>query len=51
MVYQDTNGNGFYDPGEGIGGIRVDVTGATFFAVTSSSGGYSVPVARMPRIP
>jgi hypothetical protein len=45
VVYQDTNGNGFYDPGEGIGGIRVDVTGNGFFAVTSASGGYSVPVA------
>jgi uncharacterized protein YkwD len=44
VVYQDTNGNGFYDPGEGIGGIRVDVPGSNFFAVTSSSGGYSVPV-------
>ena len=44
MVYQDTNGNGFYDPGEGIGGIRVDVPGSNFFAITSPSGGYSVPV-------
>lgn len=44
VVYQDTNGNGFYDPGEGIGGIRVNVTGTSFFAVTSPSGGYSVPV-------
>jgi uncharacterized protein YkwD len=44
VVYQDTNGNGFYDPGEGVGGIRVDVPGSNFYAVTSSSGGYSVPV-------
>jgi hypothetical protein len=44
VVYQDTNTNGFYDPGEGISGVRVDVTGTNFFAVTSSSGGYSVPV-------
>jgi cysteine-rich secretory family protein len=44
VVYQDTNGNGFYDPGEGIGGIRVDVPGSNFFAITSASGGYSVPV-------
>ncbi|HEX8491181.1 MAG TPA: hypothetical protein VF626_09195, partial [Chthoniobacterales bacterium] len=44
VVYQDTNGNGFYDPGEGIGGIRVDVAGSNFFAVTTPSGGYSVPV-------
>jgi hypothetical protein len=44
VLYQDTNGNGFYDPGEGIGGIRVDVPGSNFFAITSPSGGYSVPV-------
>ena len=44
VVYQDTNGNGFYDPGEGIGGIRVDVPGTNFFAITSASGGYSIPV-------
>jgi len=43
-VYNDANGNGFYDPGEGVGGVRVDVTGANFFAISSSSGGYSVPV-------
>jgi len=44
VVYQDTNGNGFYDPGEGIGGVRVDVAGANFFAISTASGGYSVPV-------
>ncbi|MEY2505577.1 MAG: hypothetical protein QOG27_1857 [Verrucomicrobiota bacterium] len=44
VVYHDTNGNGFYDPGEGIGGVRIDVAGSNFFAVSSSSGGYSVPV-------
>ena len=44
VVYQDTNGNGFYDPGEGMGGVRVDVTGSNFLAISSSSGGYSVPV-------
>ena len=45
VVYQDTNGNGFYDPGEGVGGLRVDVAGNNFFAITAPSGGYSVPVA------
>ena len=45
VVYHDTNGNNFYDPGEGIGSVRVDVQGTSFYAVTSSSGGYSVPVA------
>ena len=43
-LYRDANGNGFYDPGEGIAGVRIDVAGSSFFAVTSSSGGYSVPV-------
>ena len=44
VVYQDTNGNGFYDPGEGIAGVRIDVAGSNFFAISSASGGYSVPV-------
>ena len=44
VAYQDLNGNGFYDPGEGVGGLRVDVNGTNFFAITSPSGGYSVPV-------
>ena len=44
VVFNDANGNNFYDPGEGIGGVRVDVAGANFFAVSSASGGYSVPV-------
>jgi hypothetical protein len=45
VVFHDANGNHIYDPGEGIGGVRVDVQPATFYAVTASSGGYSVPVA------
>jgi uncharacterized protein YkwD len=44
VVYQDTNGNGFYDPGEGVAGVRIDVAGANFFAISTASGGYSVPV-------
>lgn len=44
VVYNDTNHNGFYDPGEGIGGIKVDVANVDSYAISSSSGGYSVPV-------
>jgi hypothetical protein len=44
VIYNDANGNGFYDPGEGIAGVRVDVAGANFFAISTASGGYSVPV-------
>jgi len=44
VVYRDLNGNGFYNPGEGVGGVTVNVSNANYHAVTASSGGYSVPV-------
>jgi hypothetical protein len=44
VVYTDRNGNGFYDVGEGLAGVRIDVPGSNFFAITGQSGGYSVPV-------
>ncbi len=44
VVYHDLNRDGFYNPGEGLSGVSVHVTGASYYAVTSSSGGYSVPV-------
>lgn len=44
VVYFDLNGNQFYDLGEGVGGVTVAVEGAAASAVTSRSGGYSVPV-------
>lgn len=44
VAYHDINGNGFYNPGEGVGGLTVEVSGAAHYAVTSASGGYAVPV-------
>jgi hypothetical protein len=44
VVYRDLNSNGFYDPGEGVGGVTITVSNADSDAVTASSGGYSVPV-------
>jgi hypothetical protein len=44
VVYEDLNANNFYDLGEGRSGVRVDVGGSAYFALSSSSGGYSVPV-------
>jgi hypothetical protein len=44
VVFDDLNGNAFYDVGEGRSGVRIDVTGSGFFAISSASGGYSVPV-------
>ena len=46
VAYHDLNGNEFYDPGEGLGGVDVTVEGSTFYAITESSGGYGVPVPR-----
>jgi len=44
VVYRDLNNNGFYDPGEGVGGVTVTVSNSNSYAVTASSGGYAVPV-------
>lgn len=44
VAYYDLNGNGFYDLGEGIGGLTVNVNGSSYHAVTANSGGYTVPV-------
>ncbi len=43
VAYYDLDGNGQYDAGEGIGGVRVDVSGSPYHAVTSAGGGYAVP--------
>lgn len=45
VVYEDLNGNRFYDIGEGRSGVRIDVDGSGYYAVSASSGGYSVPVS------
>lgn len=44
VVYYDLNGNSFYDPGEGIGGVEVGATGSSYKGLTAASGGYSIPV-------
>lgn len=43
-VWIDSNSNGQYDPGEGIGGVRVEPDPGDFFAVTANSGGYAIPI-------
>ena len=44
VAYYDFNANGVYDIGEGIGGVTVTVPGINYYALTSESGGYSIPV-------
>jgi hypothetical protein len=43
VVYNDQNNNGRYDPGEGVSGVRIDVTGASYYAVSATQGGYAIP--------
>jgi uncharacterized protein YkwD len=45
VVYRDANGNHFYDPGEGLGGVQVMPNHGEYYAVTSASGGFTIPVA------
>lgn len=44
VAYYDFSGDSFYTPGEGLGGITVTVSGATNYAVTTSSGAFTVPL-------
>ena len=42
-VWEDANDNGFYDPGEGLAGVRVSPSLGDFYAVTADSGGWAIP--------
>lgn len=44
VVYDDKNGNGHYDIGEGIGGVEVKSIEAGVSTTTFASGGYSLPL-------
>ncbi len=43
-VWDDSNGNNQYDPGEGKGNVEVRPDQGTYYAVTGDSGGYAIPV-------
>ncbi|MGO9644197.1 MAG: hypothetical protein ACLPY5_05565 [Candidatus Bathyarchaeia archaeon] len=44
VVYNDLNGNNFYDIGEGISGVTITPNTGTYYAVSSTSGGYAIPI-------
>lgn len=44
VVYKDKNNNKFYDPGEGLSGVKITPSQGNYFAVTSTSGGYAIPM-------
>ncbi len=48
VCYRDADGDNFYTEGEGSAGIKVTPDVGTFFAVTSTSGGYTIPLKGLP---
>ncbi|MBS1910827.1 MAG: hypothetical protein JST22_02460 [Bacteroidetes bacterium] len=44
VVYRDLNNNNFYDVGEGISGVKITPASGTYYAVSSESGGYAIPI-------
>ena len=49
VVYNDSDGNGVYGPGEGLGGVSIQAqnlaTGAVSSTGSASAGGYQMPLA------
>ncbi|MEO5914983.1 MAG: CAP domain-containing protein [Luteolibacter sp.] len=48
VAYYDVNENGICEPGEGLSGIKVKPATGSWHAVTSTSGGYSIPFSTDP---
>lgn len=44
VVYNDANGNGQYDEGEGLGGVSIVPDAGDFYAVTNAAGGFTIPL-------
>jgi Cysteine-rich secretory protein family len=43
VVYRDRNGNGTYDPGEGLPGVTITPSQGRYYAITASGGGFVIP--------
>ncbi len=50
VAYYDLNNNQFYDLGEGLSGVRVEIDSGSNFAISSQSGGYSIPAVEGPQL-
>jgi uncharacterized protein YkwD len=44
VVYDDANGNGAYDMGEGLAGVTITTSNGAYYAKTSTAGGYVLPL-------
>ncbi len=45
VAYRDDNENSFYDNGEGLDGVLITPNHGPYYAITSNSGGFAIPVA------
>jgi hypothetical protein len=43
-VWADADGDGIYDPGEGMGGVSVIPDHGSYYAVTATAGGFALPI-------
>lgn len=50
VAYADENENGSYDPGEGLEGLKIVPERGAYHAITSKSGGFSVPISKEPGV-
>ena len=44
VAFRDTDGTDFYSEGAGVAGVTVSSTASSYVAVTSTSGGYALPM-------
>ncbi len=44
VAYRDVDGDGFYSPGEGLANLTITPSNGQYYALTSASGGYALPV-------
>ncbi|MFM7181051.1 MAG: CAP domain-containing protein [Verrucomicrobiales bacterium] len=44
VAYYDVDGDNSYDVGEGIAGLTVNVSGASYYCLTADGGGWTVPL-------
>jgi hypothetical protein len=44
VVYQDQDKNGFYSTGEGVAGVTITPDQGSYYAISSASGGYAIPL-------
>ena len=51
VAFDDKDGDGFYSLGEGLAGIEVRPAWGKYYAVTSKSGGFAIPLAALGRQP